>query len=112
MNDRDKCLIEKIKKHYRELKQNLVEMNDSYEKFITTEEPIVKAIDFDLFQIGELISKLSDESSKHIDHRNLVGIVAIRNRIVHGYETINNDIIWDSIHKDLPKLIEQINSIK
>ena len=38
-------------------------------------------------------------------------MVGIRNRLIHGYFDINLDILWDTVSKDLPPLIEQIQQI-
>ncbi len=34
-------------------------------------------------------------------------IIAFRNIIVHGYDVIDSEIIWDAIKKHLPKLKEE-----
>ncbi len=35
-------------------------------------------------------------------------MVGLRNRLIHEYFRIDYDAVWDTIHKDLPKLIEII----
>jgi uncharacterized protein with HEPN domain len=44
-----------------------------------------------------------------IDWRQVIGT---RNRLVHGYLGINNDIVWDIIQDETPILIEQLNALK
>ncbi len=34
-----------------------------------------------------------------------------RNRLIHGYDQINFDVLWDIIQEDLPPLIEQLETI-
>jgi uncharacterized protein with HEPN domain len=63
---------------------------------------------------------LPGEAATHIpDHvRTFTGeidwrqIVGTRNRLVHGYVGINNDIVWDIIQDEIPLLIEQLYSLK
>ena len=39
---------------------------------------------------------------------NAVEIIGTRNRIVHGYDQINHEIIWRVVHDDLPILIREL----
>lgn len=38
-------------------------------------------------------------------------IVGMRNRLIHGYRSINNDLVWDTLQIALPELIVQIEEI-
>ena len=38
-------------------------------------------------------------------------IVGIRNRLVHGYDAVDLDILWDTIIDDLPPLIAELEKI-
>jgi uncharacterized protein with HEPN domain len=61
--------------------------------------------------IGEASAKISKEFRKEhsdIPWREMVGL---RNRLVHEYFRINYGVVWDTIHKDLPKLIEAIEPL-
>ena len=35
----------------------------------------------------------------------------LRNRLIHGYDSIDLDIVWSILHDDLPALIVQLESI-
>ncbi|MGE0083466.1 MAG: HepT-like ribonuclease domain-containing protein [Desulfococcaceae bacterium] len=37
-------------------------------------------------------------------------IIAFRNVIVHGYDSVSDRISWDSINESIPLLIKEINS--
>jgi len=61
--------------------------------------------------IGEASAKISKEFRKEhseIPWREMVGL---RNRLVHEYFRINFGVVWDTIHKDLPKLIEIVEPL-
>ena len=65
---------------------------------------------FALIQIGELANKLSNglkENSTIPWH----AIVAVKKRIVHGYDGLNMKVIWDAIEQEIPLLIIQIEEI-
>jgi uncharacterized protein with HEPN domain len=37
--------------------------------------------------------------------------VALRNRIVHGYENINDTVVWNIVIKDLPRLASAVEVV-
>ena len=39
-------------------------------------------------------------------------IIATRNRLIHGYLGIDNDILWSIIEQDIPALLPQLLSLK
>jgi uncharacterized protein with HEPN domain len=38
-------------------------------------------------------------------------VADLRNRLIHGYDTVDFDILWTIIQEDLPPLIEQLEAI-
>ena len=38
-------------------------------------------------------------------------IIAMRNRLVHAYFSINLDIVWQTVQKDLPPLIKILERV-
>jgi uncharacterized protein with HEPN domain len=38
-------------------------------------------------------------------------IVGFRNRLVHGYETIRDETVWEAIQKSLPKLLADVSGM-
>ena len=61
--------------------------------------------------IREAASRLPEEfRSRHpqVPWRQTVGM---RNRLIHGYDTVNFDILWTIIQEDLPPLIEKLEAI-
>lgn len=65
-----------------------------------------------LILLGEAATHIPERVrifSGEIDWRQIVGT---RNRLVHGYLGINNDIVWDIIQDEIPLLIEQLYALK
>ena len=61
--------------------------------------------------IGEAATGVSEstrELAPHIPWRN---IVAMRNRLIHGYYDINTDIVWNTVQIELPQLIKRLEEI-
>lgn len=38
-------------------------------------------------------------------------VVGLRNRLIHGYDTVNLDRVWNIIQKDFPALITSVEAI-
>ena len=38
-------------------------------------------------------------------------IIGFRNVIAHGYDVIEDEIVWDSIKRNIPALLKQLNKI-
>jgi uncharacterized protein with HEPN domain len=38
-------------------------------------------------------------------------ILGMRHRLIHGYEFVRYDIVWDTVQTDMPDLLEKPNSL-
>jgi uncharacterized protein with HEPN domain len=54
--------------------------------------------------VGEAASKVSDGTRRELPHIPWREIVGMRNRLVHGYASVDHDITWDVVTGDLPRL--------
>ena len=73
---------------------------------------LVEACVFNLSQMGELANRVDDAfAAAHpaIPWRHIYGL---RNRIVHDYEGVNLQLIWEVIHDDLPILRSELAKIE
>jgi len=61
--------------------------------------------------VGEAANRVSATvRSKHSDIP-WPEIVGLRNRLIHGYDVVDFDILWQIVTRDLPPLIEQLENI-
>lgn len=104
---RDFAIINHINTHYDELREELKKVT-SFDLFINEKETR-KAILFDFLQIGELMNQLSIVFKSNFSNKNTDKLISIRNRIVHGYSSIRDDIIYTTLKNDLPSFIEKLN---
>jgi len=61
--------------------------------------------------LGEAARRVSEAArSAHpeVPWREIVGL---RNRLIHGYDYIDFDLLWDIIEHDLPRLVAQLQAI-
>ena len=68
-----------------------------------------EAVCFDLLQIGELVKDgLSEECKALINTIPWNQIKGLRNRIVHGYDGIDFQIIFETVKNDIPQMKEEL----
>ncbi|MHB9133523.1 MAG: HepT-like ribonuclease domain-containing protein [Armatimonadota bacterium] len=58
--------------------------------------------------MGEATKRLSEEVRNEYPEIPWHDMAAFRDRLIHKYDTINFDLVWDTVQQDLPMLIEQI----
>ena len=72
----------------------------------------VDAVVRNLEVIGEAASRLPEEfrgQQPSVDWRQIIGL---RNRIIHGYFSVDLRIIWQILQHDLPRFKESLNRIR
>ncbi len=55
--------------------------------------------------IGEAATRIPKEEQIHYSDIPWSEIVSLRNRLIHGYDTVDFDILWQIMSQDLPGLI-------
>lgn len=58
--------------------------------------------------IGEAAARVSDEVRRRHPQIPWNQIVGARHRLIHGYDQIDGNILWDILTFDLPPLVEQL----
>ncbi len=58
--------------------------------------------------IGEAAARVSEERRNQLPQVPWLEIVGLRNRLIHGYDQVDFDILWEIIENDLPPLIQQL----
>lgn len=62
--------------------------------------------------IGEALNRLSRQAPEVAARITGVShIIAFRNILVHGYDVVDHEIVWDIIQQDLPVLREQAEAL-
>ena len=111
MNDRDLKAISRVIVHIEKIQdymRTIITIDD-----FNHNQLVVDAVVFNLSQVGEIskyrISANLKESNIHIPWHEMVGF---RNRIVHDYDQINMNIVYDTIQEDLPIVLKQLIDLK
>ena len=109
MKDEIKVWLEDIEKAIAEINEFLPEPRNflEFEKDIKTKRAVERNIEI----IGEAMSRiLSKEPNVEISGSRK--IVDTRNRIIHGYDSVSDDVIWLIVNRYLPALQEEINQLR
>ena len=61
--------------------------------------------------IGEAAGRVSAETQKKYSYIPWMAMRGTRNRVIHGYDSVQLDIIWDIVQDDLPGLISELKKI-
>ena len=82
----------------------------SFETFSRNEEKVDATV-FAISQIGELVKNITKESMERYNNIEWIIIKNLRNKIVHDYEGINLNLIWDIITDDIIQLKMDLEKI-
>lgn len=61
--------------------------------------------------VGEASGRVSNETQKKYSHLPWQAMKGTRNKIIHEYDSIELDIIWDVVEQDLPHLVAELEKI-
>lgn len=61
--------------------------------------------------LGEAASKLSQEFRTAHGDVPWGDIIGTRNRLIHGYDIVNLDFLWETVEADLPELLQKLNAL-
>ncbi len=69
-----------------------------------------RAVEREFEIIGEAMNRI-DRVDPHIAISYKTQIISMRNRVIHGYDKIDDAIVWGAVVKYLPMLQEEIDSL-
>lgn len=61
--------------------------------------------------IGEAANRVPDEIQAKYPDLPWLQMIGARNRLIHGYDSVDFDILWNIVAKDLPELIVKLEAI-
>jgi len=97
--------LEDIKQAIDEIEDFLPKKRDFYQ--FKNDLKTKKAVERNIEIIGEAVNRILNFDPE-IKITNARKIVDTRNRIIHGYDSVSEDIIWAIVSNDLQKLKQEI----
>lgn len=77
--------------------------NVSFEKF-STDQMLHDATIRQLEVLGEAANKLSSDFKSNNPDLPLRQVISMRNFLIHGYDEVDLQIVWDTIQQNIPEL--------
>lgn len=75
---------------------------------LDNDRQLVLALVKDIEIVGEAATGVTDSTRSELAEIPWQAIVAMRNRLVHAYFSIDLDVVWQTVRQDLPTLIAQL----
>jgi uncharacterized protein with HEPN domain len=69
-----------------------------------------RAVETNIEIIGEAVNRIL-KKDKQFKLESAQKIIGTRNRIVHGYDKISDELIWSIVINNLPKLREEVDNL-
>ena len=76
----------------------------------TTNKTKRRAVEREIEIIGEATNNLL-KINPNIEITGGRFIVNLRNKVIHAYDSVDNEIIWKIVMKDLPNLLKEVNQL-
>ena len=61
--------------------------------------------------VGEAANRVSKTRQKQLSQIPWPQIIGMRNRLIHGYDAVDLDIVWQTVTEELPPLITILEEI-
>ena len=58
--------------------------------------------------VGEAAARVSPETRARLTAIPWPDVAGLRNRLIHGYDKVDFDILWDIVQYDLPPLVAEL----
>ena len=107
----------------RRLKAHLFDINSAIEEVYSFFDQVPKrfdeyqknlmlrrAIERNIGIIGEATNKI-DKEFPEIKISNARAIIATRNRVIHDYAAVTDDVMWKIVVNDLPELKNEVSAL-
>lgn len=71
---------------------------------------VQRAVERNVEIIGEAVKRITEGESP-VPIANARQIIATRNRIIHGYDSVDNAVVWSIVRKHLPLLRDEVERL-
>jgi uncharacterized protein with HEPN domain len=80
---------------------------EAFEQNRMAQLAVLKAVE----TVGEAAARIDADTKAAHPEIPWTGIVGMRNRLVHGYFNINLARVWNTVERDIPRLIPQLERL-
>ncbi len=106
---RDADYLEHIQEAIRKIQRYVA---DKSETDFMADDLVQDGVIRNLEIIGEAVTELSPKLKAANGDVSWGEIAGMRNRLIHGYISVNLQIVWDTVEKVLPNFLEKVGKIQ
>ncbi len=110
MNEKDKKHAKTIIDYCNRIDDYLNRFNDDKEIYMS-DNLYKDACALVIIQMGEFTNRFSDDFLEEYDKIEWSQLIGLRNITAHNYENIVDDIFWEIMHEDVPKIKQYLEKI-
>jgi len=98
--------------HMRDFAQKALQLTGGKTRAdLENDEVLRLAVTHLLELVGEAAAQIPPEAQAQWPQIPWPKIVGMRNRLIHGYDYIDNAILWDALTHNLPELLKQLEQV-
>jgi uncharacterized protein with HEPN domain len=71
----------------------------------------VSSVQHQLMIMGEAVKRLSAECKDRMPGISWAQIARMRDRLIHSYDDVDLDIVWRTVRRNVPQLLEQLERL-
>jgi len=104
-----------IQKYLFDIRTSIDSINDylgeqrRFDVYVTNKQ-LRRSVERELEIIGEAVGRIL-QLDADITISNARKIISLRNRVIHAYDSVNNETVWGIVINHLPKLREEVESM-
>jgi uncharacterized protein with HEPN domain len=110
MSDRDREVILKMMKYCNDIDILMKKYNSEFDAY-KTDISFQYSCNMCIIQIGELVSRLSEDFIESHSQIPWYAIKGMRNLHAHDYERVDLGIVWNTLTEDVPNLLNELDVI-
>jgi uncharacterized protein with HEPN domain len=61
--------------------------------------------------VGEAANRIPRDEQSRFSGLPWPMMIGMRNRLIHGYDSVDLDILWETVRDHLPPLVEQLDAL-
>jgi uncharacterized protein with HEPN domain len=78
---------------------------------LTSDDVFRLAVERALEVVGEAANRLPPEFRDRYADVEWRKIIGMRNVLIHGYDVVQHEVLWDTVQQSIPTLLNQIEAI-
>ena len=99
-------------RHMRDYARKAIRMaQDRTREDLDRDEMLRLALTHLVELVGEAAGQTPEEVRRKYPQIPWPKVIGMRHRLIHGYDMVDHDILWDTIRRDLPGLVEALDQV-